>query len=92
MLIKHHMPYSRPTVEWARAHAKYGDGRWLCNATGTILKTHWVWRTIGAESDFPFNGLEVKRVGHVFCPKCTQRYAIPYGAQIALKDLIGYRP
>jgi len=86
------IPHAKDTVLWAVEHADYGsDGRWRCRTTGVILKIHKIWRTIGADSDFPFNGLEVKRVAHVFCPKCSRRQAIMYGNQIALNNLIGYR-
>lgn len=87
-------PLVKSTAEWGRSHGEIGpDGKFRCKKTNKLLEVKWIWRTIGAESDFPFNGLEVKRVGHVYCPKCTPKPQFPeYGTQIALNDLEGYQP
>lgn len=88
------MIYAKDSVDWARKHATFKCGSWYCRKTRARMKLLPMWRTIGADSDFPFNGLEVKKVQHVFCPKCSKsymQYAPRHGNQIALNNLIGYK-
>lgn len=87
-------PYAKYTIEWAEPHGHVGqDGYVHCNTTDVRLNVKWVWQTIGDTDDFPFNGLEVKRVGYVYCPRCQPNMVFPeYGSPIALADLIHYQP
>ena len=87
------MILSKPTLEWAKEHATQGsDGLYRCNTTKTVLMVQKIWRTIGTAEDFPWNGLEVKQVGHVYCPACMPEPAFPeHGIAIAIGELDGYQ-
>lgn len=83
----------KPTVDWAKKHASKGsDGLYRCRKTNTVLMVQRIHRTIGAPDDFPFSGLEVKQVGHVYCPACMPEPEFPkYGSSVRLADLYGYQ-
>ena len=86
------MIIAKSTLEWAKQHAeRYPDGFWRCRRTGKKLYIKRIYRMIGAEDDFPFNGLEVRGVGHVYC-HCVPNPEFPEaGTPIRLDDLDGYK-
>ena len=88
------MPLVKTTVGWALNHADEGPDRiYRCKKYHVPLRVRYDWRTIGTAADFPFTGLEVKRVGFVYCPCCVP-YPVTaqHGEPVSIRNLINYRP
>lgn len=78
----------KSTLEWAAEHAvKSSDGFYYCKKTKYKLHVKRIRRTIDNEDD-----LEVRRVGHVYCPSCEPEPKFPEGEILFLTDLSGYEP
>ena len=82
-----YIPISDST--WVEQHAVQGeDGKWQCKETKAVIRIIVTGRSIWIR---PFTGGfgEVRKVGHLYCPKCTPNTNPPqYGAPIYEDELV----
>lgn len=78
------------SVIWAENHAELGSDKiWRCKETKVQMRVYSQWRTITCM--IMKTGLEVKKVGTVYCPKCMPKPEFPqYGERISEEQVLDH--